>query len=88
MFARNNDGRWPTVQSIVLGYDPLDDQSITGFRRPPKDAACVVDYVLAIRKSDAAFLIGEMRSIIEDPDEFFNDTDTELEEWIGAGPRR
>ena len=87
MFARNKDGRWLTARSMALGYDPLDDQSMTGFRRPPRDAACVVDYVLAIRKSDAAFLIGEMRSMIEDPDEFFNDNDTELEQWIDARPR-
>ncbi len=88
MFARDNDGRWLTVRSMVLGYDPVDAQSMTGFRRPPKDAACVVDYVLAIRKSDAAFLIGEMRSLIDDPDEFFNDNDTELEERSDALPRR
>jgi hypothetical protein len=88
MFARSNEGRWLTVRSIALGYDPLDDQSNTGFRRPLKDAACVVDYFLAIRKSDAAFFIGEMRSLIEDPDEFFNDNDTELEQWIDARPRR
>ena len=56
MFARNKDGRWLTARSMALGYDPLDDQSMTGFRRPPRDAACVVDYVLAIRKSDASFL--------------------------------
>jgi hypothetical protein len=80
MFARNNNGRWLTLRSMTLGYDPLDARSMTGFRRPPKDAACVVDYVLAIRKSDAAFMIGEMRSMIEDPDEFFSLNDTELEE--------
>ena len=87
MFARNSEGRWLTARSIELGYDPLDEQSMTGFCRPPKDAGCLVDYVLAIRKTDAAFLIGEMRSLIEDPDEFFIDNDTELEEWINARPR-
>ena len=87
MFARNSEGRWLTARSIGLGYDPLDDQSMTGFCRPPKDAGCLVDYVLAIRKTDAGFLIGEMRSLIEDPDEFFNDNDTQLEEWINARPR-
>jgi len=88
MFARNNEGRWLTVRSIEVGYGPLDDQSMTGFCRPPKEAGCLVDYVLAIRKSDAAFFIGEMRSLIEDPDEFFNDNDTEREEWLDARPRR
>jgi hypothetical protein len=87
MFVRNSEGRWLTARSIELGYDPLDEQSMTGFCRPPKDAGCLVDYVLAIRKTDAAFLIGEMRSLIEDPDEFFNDNDTQLEEWINARPR-
>ena len=87
MFARSNDGRWLTVRSMALGYDPLDSKSITGFRRPPKDAACVVDYVLAIRRSDAPFLIGEMRNMIEDPGEFFNDNGTELEDRLDARPR-
>jgi len=86
MFARNNDGRWLTIRSMAVGYDPLDDQTMTGYRRPPKDAACAIDYFLAIRKSDAAFLIGEMRSMIEDPEEFFNDKDTELEDWLDAAP--
>jgi hypothetical protein len=32
MFARNSEGRWLTARSIELGYDPLDEQSMTGFR--------------------------------------------------------
>jgi hypothetical protein len=60
---------------------------MTGFRRPLKDAACVTDYFLAIRRSDAAFFIGEMRSLIEDSDEFFNDHAPGLEEWIDLCPR-
>jgi hypothetical protein len=88
MFSRNPDGRWLTARSIELGYDPLDDRSMTGFRRPPKDAACAVDYFLAIRREEVGFFVGEMRSMIEDPEDFFNDQDTELVEWLDAPRRR
>ncbi len=81
MLARDHKGRRLSVRSVELGYDPLDDRCVSRFCRPPKDPACVIDYFFAIRKK-AEFLVAEMRKLMEDPDEFFDDNGMLWEDWI------
>lgn len=56
-----------------LGYDPIDDSAVTGYRRPPRDAACVCDYfaTLMLIEDDGQFLHSEMRTMLEKPMVFF-----------------
>jgi hypothetical protein len=84
MFAQDEEGNWLSWASISLGYKPRDRRSLTGFRRPPRHPACVVDYFTAISRTDHAFQVEEMRLMMERPNSFFDDDDisdddTELE---------
>jgi hypothetical protein len=57
-------------------YDPFDDDSGSGFRRPPNDPACVCDYftALAMIEDDGAFMHAEMAVMLQSPKEFFPST--------------
>lgn len=54
-------------------YDPLDDASATGYRRPPRDPTCICDYFAALGGSedDGMLLHAEMQALLDWPDEFF-----------------
>ncbi len=56
-----------------LNYDPIDDDSDTGYRRPPHDAASVCDYfhALAELEDDGNFAVTEMEDLLNNPTEFF-----------------
>jgi hypothetical protein len=56
-----------------IGYDPVDDDSDSGYRRPPHDAACVCDYFheLAGVEDDGKFVVEEMEELLNNPTAFF-----------------
>lgn len=56
-----------------IGYNPVDDDSPTGFCRPPRDPQCCADYFSALGyvEDDGAFLIQEWQTLLVDPDSFF-----------------
>jgi len=56
-----------------LDYDPFDDSSDSGYRRPPQDAACVCDYfaVLGMIEDKGEFAHKEMKEMLDTPKKFF-----------------
>ena len=65
----------------TLGYIPIDDGREGGYRRPPRDAACIVDYfhVLNYVEDDGEFAVFEMQALMDDPDSFLEEADEALE---------
>lgn len=66
----------PRADQIMLnklGYDPIDDDSDTGYRRPPHDAASVCDYfgALGYVEDGGRFVVEEMEILLNDPAAFF-----------------
>lgn len=57
------------------GYDPIDDYSDSGYRRPPRDAACVGDYLAALMgiEDGGKFLHEEIEEMLEYPNDFFDE---------------
>ena len=54
-------------------YDPIDDDSETGYRRPPEDPACVCDYFCALSyvEDSGKFAVAEMTVLMTDACAFF-----------------
>jgi hypothetical protein len=59
--------------SVVVGYDPVDDASAAGYRRPPRVVGCVLDYFAELGKIDdgGTFAVSEMKAMLDDPSTFF-----------------
>jgi len=57
------------------GYDLVDDSSRSGFRRPPRDPACVCDYFAALGyiEDGGSFSHKEMAVLLNHPSEFFSE---------------
>lgn len=63
------------------GYNPYNEESETGYLRPPKDAACVGDYFAALRTAEdgGGFLHAEVQTLMDDPEKFFEARKLDLE---------
>lgn len=63
-----------------VGYNPQDDDSDTDYKRPPRDAACVLDYFCALSfvENDGQFATDEMYAMLADPTAFFGADSDEL----------
>jgi hypothetical protein len=59
--------------SVERSYDPSDDHSASGFRRPPRAAGCVLDYFFALSflGDGGHFATSEMKAMLDDPATFF-----------------
>jgi hypothetical protein len=76
-------GKWsyqtscPTrsTDSIEHDYEPMDDASESGFRRPPRVAGCVLDYfaALGLIEDDGEFAHKEMYLMLDFPQLFFKE---------------
>jgi hypothetical protein len=56
-------------------YEPVDDDSPTGYKRPTKDPASVCDYfhALAFLEDGGKFATKEMKKMLSDPEKFFRE---------------
>jgi hypothetical protein len=56
-----------------LDYNPYDESSDTGYKRPPRDPACVCDYFAALGQLDdeGRFAHCEMQTLLDHPSDFF-----------------
>jgi len=59
------------------GYNPMDDYSDSGFRRPPMDIPCICDYFarLMLLEDGGVFLHKEMGEMLNSPSTFFVEED-------------
>jgi hypothetical protein len=71
MASRWKDGR--STDSIKANYRPVDDQTRTGYRRPPQIAGCVLDYFAELAKIEdgGKFAHQEMATMLDYPEVFF-----------------
>lgn len=74
--------------TLTLGYDPYDDNSETGYRRPPRLAGCLTDYFMVIQNDctlDNPFPHREFEAMLSDPDAFFTPCDAIIAEVKTTG---
>lgn len=57
-----------------VGYDPVDDDSDSGYRRPPREPKAINDYfhVLGEIEDEGDFAAEEMAVLLADPASFFS----------------
>lgn len=62
-----------STDSTKHNYNPIDDKSKTGYRRPPKVAGCVLDYFAALGEIEdgGKFAHEEMKALLKSPSQFF-----------------
>lgn len=74
------------------GYDPIDDCSDSGYRRPPRDGKCINDYFYELGKIEdgGEFAAAEMMRMLDSPIAFFspqpNEEEYTFEQFLKDNP--